>query len=1258
MPSTYTLNNGIELIATGEQSGTWGDTTNTNMSLLDTALDGQVTVTLASAGTSGSPNTLPISDGAVSDGRNRMVIFNDGADLGATAYVQLTPNDAEKIVYIRNALSGSRSIIVFQGTYNASNDYEIPAGTTAVIYFNGGGTGAVAANVFNNAHFDALNIVGAAAVGTTLTVGTSLNIASSTTVDGVLDEDNMASDSATKLATQQSIKAYVDSQVTAQDLDFAGDSGTGAVDLDSQTFTVAGTANEIETSASGQTLTVGLPSNVTITTSLTTPTVKASNIDANDGTAAINIADSTGAVDIDTSLNVDGLIEGDQLRVGGTLGNFDVSAGGNQVTFDYNGFNYINSTGAGSALVVRMGSGSTNAIRFDSDGKVIVNDDGNDTDFRVESNTNTHALFVNAGDSRVGINESSPNAMLHVKTSGTDEMLRLEMVDDSNTAGPDIVMQRVSASPAANDPVGRIRAIGENSDGSGVTYGRMEFFIDDPTAGSESGLFSISTELAGANIQRLAFKPDEVVFNEPSQDSDFRVESDSYTHMFFVDAGNNRIGINNNTPASTIDIETTEVQRFAEDDVLGNVLLYNLSNNGLDNASSSIRYQVSDNNSSNNARGQVGVYQPTVSSHESHFFVNLRKSNGNETNVIDFSSEGDFILRDDATGTGAGPDLELYRDSASPANNDLGPRILFDGENSAGAKHTYGNIFTQYTDVTDGAEDANVMHQISIAGQNRTVLGLTTSEVTINDESQNVDFRVESDSVANMLLVDAGNNRVGVGTGNPQYTFVVSNSGAEGLEISAGGIAANRQNIISYNRSGAAYNALWIDASSIVLEPPGGGGGSVSIGDSDVAVAKLNVKGEVGGNIARFRSDDTYQGFDLSGETTYGNGTVAITPNTIPGSGTANMWTHFATAGTGPGYTIHNVRIDGELETDRSATFNQGGNDFDFRVESNNNANMLFVNAGIDAVGIGRSPSYTLDVEGATRIKDVFYVESTGGANLTQGHIMISSSTSDSPEARGQGVFMFNEGHDRTWYSGTGYNAGGDFHIGFADDTSATTEGARTTNSVFSLFSGASGAVFNDNSADRDFRVESDSNANMLFVDASTDNVGINNSAPTAELDVRGTIKNSYNTLFETISIVGAASNMNTGVAQTIFTISKSAGTTSGFRSSFGGTISVALTSRTAGGTVSIQSFTAPINIGCRANNNIEMLVGTITETSSSTYGNDPSIAITLTSVTNTSANLAITVTSTAMQAGSCECAVHLTGANVTTIANNMLVFA
>ena len=82
---------------------------------------------------------------------------------------------------------------------------------------------------------------------------------------GLVDTDlSSVSGSDDTIASAKSIKTYVDAQVTASDLDFAGGTGTGAVDLDSQTFTVAGTANEIETAASGQTITVGLPANITI----------------------------------------------------------------------------------------------------------------------------------------------------------------------------------------------------------------------------------------------------------------------------------------------------------------------------------------------------------------------------------------------------------------------------------------------------------------------------------------------------------------------------------------------------------------------------------------------------------------------------------------------------------------------------------------------------------------------------------------------------------------------------------------------------------------------------------------------------------------------------------------------------------------------------------------------------------------------------------------------------------------------------------
>jgi hypothetical protein len=90
----------------------------------------------------------------------------------------------------------------------------------------------------------------------------SLTLGSSTAVSSVLDEDNMSSNSATALATQQSIKAYVDAQITAEDLDFQADSGGAlAIDLDSETLTFTG-GTGIDTSGSGNAVTFAIDSTV------------------------------------------------------------------------------------------------------------------------------------------------------------------------------------------------------------------------------------------------------------------------------------------------------------------------------------------------------------------------------------------------------------------------------------------------------------------------------------------------------------------------------------------------------------------------------------------------------------------------------------------------------------------------------------------------------------------------------------------------------------------------------------------------------------------------------------------------------------------------------------------------------------------------------------------------------------------------------------------------------------------------------------
>ena len=132
----------------------------------------------------------------------------------------------------------------------------------------------------------------------------------------VADEDNMSSNSATKIATQQSIKAYVDAQITAQDLDVTSDSGTIAIDLNSETLTVAGGTN-IDTTGSTNSITIATSSDVVTLTStstltnktLTSPTINSPTITTLTATAlaltdASVVFEGATADDFETTLTV------------------------------------------------------------------------------------------------------------------------------------------------------------------------------------------------------------------------------------------------------------------------------------------------------------------------------------------------------------------------------------------------------------------------------------------------------------------------------------------------------------------------------------------------------------------------------------------------------------------------------------------------------------------------------------------------------------------------------------------------------------------------------------------------------------------------------------------------------------------------------------------------------------------------------------------------------------------------------------------
>ena len=137
MASTYTSNSGIEKIGSGEQAGTWGTTTNNNLDIIDRAINGVTSISI-----SGTTHTLTTTDGALSDGGFKVLVFT-GA-LGANNTVTISPNDQDKVYLVKNSTtdsgsSGPYSVILSQGS---GGNATITNGETAWVFADGAGSGA------------------------------------------------------------------------------------------------------------------------------------------------------------------------------------------------------------------------------------------------------------------------------------------------------------------------------------------------------------------------------------------------------------------------------------------------------------------------------------------------------------------------------------------------------------------------------------------------------------------------------------------------------------------------------------------------------------------------------------------------------------------------------------------------------------------------------------------------------------------------------------------------------------------------------------------------------------------------------------------------------------------------------------------------------------------------------------------------------------------------------------------------------------
>jgi hypothetical protein len=350
MTTQYTTILKLALPVQGELSGTWGDVVNDNITqMVEQAVAGKAVVNTWTA----NSHTLTTADGTTSESRCAILELTDSGTALTGAGTVVCPTNTKLYIVDNN----TAEIITVQTA--AGTGVAVPVGKTMLVYCDG------------------TNVVEGVTHANSLSLGTS-----TVTADKILDEDNMASDSATAIATQQSIKAYVDSQVGTVDTlseILANGNTTGANDIDvdsAQKVQFRDAAIYINSSVDGQldivadgevqidTALVDINGNLDVsgTTNISGSVSFTKNAIA--GVAISTTSRSSNTVTVTTSA-VHGLTSGDLVNVNGVAdtsfnGYFTVSVSSTTVfTYNQTGSDGSSTGGTSTEVVYNLNASGT-----------------------------------------------------------------------------------------------------------------------------------------------------------------------------------------------------------------------------------------------------------------------------------------------------------------------------------------------------------------------------------------------------------------------------------------------------------------------------------------------------------------------------------------------------------------------------------------------------------------------------------------------------------------------------------------------------------------------------------------------------------------------------------------------------------------------------------------------------------------------------------------------------------------------------------
>ena len=385
--------------------------------------------------------------------------------------------------------------------------------------------------------------------------------------------------------------------------------------------------------------------------------------------------------------------------------------------------------------------------------------------------------------------------------------------------------------------------------------------------------------------------------------------------------------------------------------------------------------------------------------------VLLIESTADETSAI-------LELRNSNASVSGEPILRFNRSDTSAEADDMHlGAIDFRGSDSVNAATTYANILVEASDVTNGNESGYVQHSVRIAGTSYDVLslggydagaGTPQAQVVINDGSIDCDFRVESADELNMLFVDAANNRVSIGdsTDAPAATLEITNhasAGATGVPLVQ--LNSNDVDKIGIDLNAANTTAHVVDITADALTT--GFGVNITSDSSDNSSRTLlkvlnDNSSATGTSAASFETHAVQTCVSIHNDNTETNfgpiltvnrksstvaddmGTGLINFQGLTDGGTSTGFARISaeasdvTDATPQGKLVLRAQLNidasepnaveelmslgGGVGADgagASVVINDLSYDIDFRVESNGNTHMFFVDGGDDTVAAG-----------------------------------------------------------------------------------------------------------------------------------------------------------------------------------------------------------------------------------------------------------------------------------------------------------------